>query len=169
MGTLRDKLVRNFHAVQWQVSDRAPLYDGGRGARVIGPRTADAAATKLGCSIDELPPGKVSCPFHFHYAQEEMFIVLEGQGTLRVADERIEIGAGDVICIPAGPEYPHQLINTGTTTLTYLSISTQESPEICEYPDSGKYLAYASPRQGLLDGGRMHRPVTDLDYWDGEP
>jgi uncharacterized cupin superfamily protein len=74
-----------------------------------------------------------------------------------------------VICIPPGPEYPHQIINTSDAPLTYLSISTQEVPEVCEYPDSGKYLAYARTRGPLLEGGRMHRADTDLDYWDGEP
>ena len=35
-----------------------------------------------------------------------MFVILEGSGTLRVADERIAVRQGDVIDIPAGPEYP---------------------------------------------------------------
>lgn len=98
-----------------------------------------------------------------------MFIILEGEGTLRVAGEMIPIRAGDVIGIPPGPEYPHQIINTSNAPLKYLSISTQEVPEVCEYPDSGKYLAYSRTKGPLLDGGRMHRSDTDLDYWDGEP
>ena len=79
------------------------------------------------------------------------------------------IRAGDVISIPPGPDYPHQIINTSDAPLKYLSISTQEVPEICEYPDSGKYLAYRPHDGPLLAGGRMHRADTDLDYWDGEP
>jgi uncharacterized cupin superfamily protein len=43
----------------------------------------------------------------------------------------------------AGPAYPHQIINTSLAPLKYLSVSTRESPEICEYPDSGKFLAEA--------------------------
>jgi uncharacterized cupin superfamily protein len=165
---LRAALVRNVDEVEWQTSDRAPRYDGGRAAAVIGPRVKGAVARKLGAGIDILPPGKRACPYHFHYAQEEMFVILEGRGTLRVAGQMIPIAAGDVIDIPPGPEYPHQIINTSDAPLKYLSISTQEQPEVCEYPDSGKYLAYSRPRGPLLDGGRMHRPDTDLDYWDGE-
>jgi uncharacterized cupin superfamily protein len=165
---LRAQLVRNFDEVELQPMVRAPLY-ATESARVIGPRVAGAVARKLGASIDIVPPGKVTCPYHLHHAQEEMFVILEGEATLRVAGERVPVRAGDVICIPPGPEYPHQLINTSNATLKYLSISTQEAPEICEYPDSDKYLAYSETRGPILGDGKMHRPDTDLDYWDGEP
>ena len=107
--------------------------------------------------------------FHVGDPSDAMFVILEGSGTLRVAGERIAVRQGDVIDIPPGPEYPHQLINTSNAPLKYLSISTQEFPEVCEYPDSGKYLAFTPVAGPLLEKGRMHRPDTDLDYWDGEP
>jgi len=129
------------------------------------------AASKLGISVDIVAPGMRSCPYHFHYAQEEAFVVLEGAGTLRVAGEMLPIGVGDVIFVPPGPEYPHQIVNTSDAPLKYLSISTKDTPEVVEYPDSNKYLAMAA---GTLNGerkvfGRMHREQDDLDYWDGEP
>ena len=166
---LRARLVRNLDDVELETSARAPLYDGARSAGVIGPRVAGTVARRLGAGVDIVPPGKRACPYHFHYAQEEMFVILEGSGTLRVAGEMIPIRAGDVIGIPPGPQYPHQIINTSDAPLKYLSLSTQEYPEVCEYPDSGKYMAYARQKGPLLDRGRMHRPGTDLDYWDGEP
>lgn len=70
--------------------------------------------------------------------------------------------------IPAGPEYPHQIINTSDAPLKYLSISTRESPDLCEYPDSGKYAAFATSESGK----RIHvvqRAAQSVDYWDGEP
>jgi len=91
-----------------------------------------------------------------------MFIVLQGEGTLRVAGERLPIRAGDVITIPAGPEYPHHILNTSDAALHYLSISTNRSPEICVYPDSGKVGLYAP---GLR---QLERAGAGLDYWDGE-
>lgn len=164
---LRGKLMRNFTTpdASWQTMDRAPHYDG-----VIGKRLArDTAAKKMGLSVDIVPPGKRACPYHFHYVEEEMFIVLEGSGTLRVAGEMLPIVAGDCIFIPPGADYPHQIINTSNAPLKYLSASTCADVEICEYPDSGKYLA--STKGGpatLLNDGRMHRVKDDLDYWDGE-
>ena len=167
---LRNKLVRNIDDVEQRTeAAHSPLYEGVRSASLVGRRVPGTVSKKLGASVDWVPPGKATCPYHFHYAQEEMFVILEGSGTLRVADERIPVRRGDVIGIPPGPEYPHQLINTSNEPLKYLSISTQEFPEVCEYPDSGKYLAFTPVAGPLLEKGRMHRPDTDLDYWDGEP
>lgn len=165
---LRRQLIRNFDEVELETADRTPLYDGSRSASVIGPR-AGQSARKITGGIDIVPPGKRACPYHFHYAQEEVFIVLEGEGTLRVADALIPIRRGDVISIPPGPGFPHQILNTSTAPLKYLSLGTAEFPEVCEYPDSGKYMAYARPPGPLLQRGRLHRPDSALDYWDGEP
>jgi uncharacterized cupin superfamily protein len=156
-------LIRNFNTVPVESEVRDPLYDS-TGARLA----TGTAAQKLGASIDTVAPGKRSCPYHFHHAQEEMFVVIEGAGTLRVAGEMLPLRAGDVVFIPPGPDYPHQIINTSTQVLKYLSISTRESPEVCEYPDSGKYLAMAS-KNGVKTFDAIQRDISTLDYWDGEP
>jgi len=154
---LRHKLIRNFNTVPLEHFERVPLYDS-----MVGGVSAGTVARKLGCGIDTVPPGKQSCPYHFHHTQEEMFIILEGEGTLRVADERLAVKAGDVIFIPCGPDYPHHLINTSQADLKYLSISTQERPEVCEYPDSGKLGVFSR------GPGYMQKLNASLDYWDGE-
>ena len=155
---LAARLIRNFDAAELQRVQREPLYD----TRCVRLATGTAAA-KLGLGFDILEPGKRGCPYHFHHAQEELFVVLEGSGTLRVAGEMLAVGAGDVVFIPAGPDYPHQFINTSDAPMKYLSISTRETPEICEYPGSGKYAAYAG------DFDAVQRAASTLDYWDGEP
>jgi uncharacterized cupin superfamily protein len=160
---LASMLIRNFNDAPTEHLVREPHYDSS-GARLA----RGTAARKLGASIDTLAPGKRGCPYHLHHSQEEMFVVLEGEGTLRVAGEMLPLRTGDVIFIPAGAEYPHQIINTSHAPLKYLSVSTQESPEICEYPDSGKFLAEA------VNGGKasfdvIHAKGQSLDYWQGEP
>ena len=161
---LRAKLIRNFNDATFETSDRSPLYDGVQSARLA----RGTAAKRLGASIDIVPPGKRACPYHFHYVEEEMLIVLEGSGTLRVAGEMLPIREGDMMFIPPGPEYPHQILNTSDKVLKYLSFSVNAETEICEYPDSNKYLAFSRTAGPLLDGGKMHRAKDDLDYWDGE-
>jgi uncharacterized cupin superfamily protein len=154
---LAARLIRNVRTVELTHFVRGSLYES-RGARL----SAGTAAKKLAAGVDTLPPGKRSCPYHFHHAEEEMFIVLEGQGTLRVAGELLPITAGDVVFIPPGPEYPHHILNTSDAPLTYLSIGTNEPIEICEYPDSGKYLVGAPNFHTIGHKG------GELDYWDGE-
>ena len=161
--SLRERLIRNFNTVPLERFLRPPAYDTQAASLARG-----TAAQKLGASIDLLAPGKVSCPYHFHHAQEEMFVILDGEGTLRVAGEMLPIGAGDLLFIPSGAAYPHQIINTSDAPLKYLSISTRETPEICEYPDSGKYNAMVA--NGDASGfSAIQRRGTTLDYWDGEP
>ncbi len=126
-------------------------------------------ARNLGYNLTVLPPGKVQCPFHSHHGEEEMFLILEGEGELRFGDTRYPLRPHDVIaCPPGGPEVAHQIINTGTTTMRYLSLSTLVEVEACEYPDSGKVLIVAGKRgdRGLR---KMFRAEGTVDYYDREP
>jgi uncharacterized cupin superfamily protein len=162
-NSLASLLIRNFNDVDVERQIREPLYETKAARLAFG-----TAARKLGASIDTVAAGKRSCPYHFHHAQEEMFVVIEGSGTLRVAGEMLPIRTGDVIFIPPGPEYPHQIINTSNEPLKYLSVSTRETPEVCEYPDSGKYQVLASIN-GVKVLGVTQRISESLDYWEGEP
>jgi uncharacterized cupin superfamily protein len=155
---LRARLIRNVETATLTPFKRGTVYES------MGVSfTEGLAARDLGVGVDIVPPGKRACPYHLHHAEEEMFVVLEGSGTLRVAGEMLPIVCGDVIVIPAGPEYPHQILNTSDAPLKYLSISTRRKPEVCEYPDSGKVNAFADGR--IL----IQRRADSLDYWDGEP
>jgi uncharacterized cupin superfamily protein len=162
-AALARRLIRNWNTQPLQRQQRAPLYDSLNARLATG-----TAARKLGAQFDVVAPGQRSCPYHFHHAQEEMFVVIEGEGTLRVAGELLPIQAGDVIFIPPGPDYPHQILNTSGAELKYLSIGTRERPEVVEYPDSGKYLAQGvdTPEHRLEE---IQRTGSTLDYWDGEP
>lgn len=160
---LAKALIRNWNEAPLTRDQRPPLYD------TQSARLAEgSAAVKLGASVDVLAAGKRGCPYHFHHAQEEVFIVLEGHGTLRVAGELLPIRQGDIIFIPAGPAYPHQIINTSAAALKYLSLSTRERPEIVEYPDSGKFLATGQGAENERFSV-MHKQGESLDYWMDEP
>ena len=69
----------------------------------------------LGIGYSEVPPGKSSCPFHNHHIEEELFVIVSGQGEYRFGANRYPVKPGDVLGAPAGgPETAHHLINTGT-------------------------------------------------------
>ena len=119
----------------------------------IGPKIG---AKKLGYNLTAVPPGKRAFPFHSHRGQEEMFYVIDGTGEVRIGAERFAIRAGDVIACPTGgPETAHQIINTGKTELKYLAVSTKESPEICEYPDTGKIAGFGESLRFVMRGSEQ--------------
>lgn len=130
--------------------------------------SASIGARKLGYNLTVLPPGRAQCPFHSHRAEEEMFLILEGEGELRFGTERYRIRKHDVIACPTGdPQVAHQIINTGSSELRYLALSNLEAVEVCEYPDSNKVGVLAgSPDDARLR--KMFRAETDVEYYDRE-
>jgi uncharacterized cupin superfamily protein len=144
-----------------------PVPPTGHAAEVFAGKLGDIGrrmgAQKLGANITVLPPGKCVFPFHNHHVNEEMFYILEGSGELRMGSETFPVVVGDfVLCPPGGKEVAHQIKNTGTADMKYLAISTKESPEIAEYPDSGKFGVMTKDVRfiGKLD--------QSMDYWAGE-
>lgn len=123
--------------------------------------------SKLGVNVTAVKPGKAAYPFHSHRANDELFLILAGSGELRLGAQRHSVKEGDVIGCPAGnASTAHQLINTGSSELRYLAVSTQIEPEVCEYPDSGKIGTYCgNDDQGLV---LLSRSADAVDYWDGE-
>ena len=133
------------------------LTDGVRVGPLLG-------AKSLGYSYDVVPPGKRACPFHSHRAEEEMFFIVRGRGTLRYGSDTRPVRAGDVICCPTGgPDTAHQIVNDSDEPLAYLSVSTMLPAEICEYPDSGKVGAFG---RGMLRHLTKH--ASAVDYWEDE-
>lgn len=138
----------------------------------LAPIAAPLGAKMLGARVTVLPPGKRAFPFHCHHANEELFVVLEGQGTLRHGADQHPIRAGDCILAAAGgPETAHQILNTSDAPLRYLCVSTMVEPDLCEYPDSGKFAVLETAKPGSGRVGRtwgVARDVAKCDYWDGE-
>lgn len=125
-------------------------------------------AKKLGYNLTVVPPGKVQAPFHVHRGEEEMFLILDGEGELRFGDTRYAIRKHDIIACPTGgPEVAHQIINTGSTDLRYLALSNLVDVEVCEYPDSQKISIFTGARDsnGLR---KIFRAEADVEYYDRE-
>ena len=146
------------------------IEDNGRYTSKRGQISDHIGAQKLGYNLTVVPPGKTQCPFHNHHAEEEMFFVIEGEGELRFGDQRYPIRQHDVIaCPPGGPEVAHQIFNTGTTPLRYLSLSTLADVETCEYPDSQKVMVVAGKRGERRIRKMLRAEDGDRDYYDREP
>ena len=50
----------------------------------------------LGTSLYELPPGQAPWPYHWHWANEELLIVVAGVPTLRTPDGERTLQAGEL-------------------------------------------------------------------------
>ncbi len=144
---------------------------GGKFEAKLGRMGPVVGAEKMGAMLTVVEPGKRAFPFHAHHAIEEMFYVIEGSGEYRFGDETYPIKQGDLIAAPTGgAERAHQIVNTGSETLKYLAVSTMENIDVVEYPDSDKFLTFAS-EDGDPQNARMRyigRHDTAVDYFDGE-
>ena len=86
-----------------------------------------------------LPPGKSSCPFHYHTSNEEVFYVISGSGILETFDGKYKISAGDIFVCPIGKNGAHKITNSSETeNLVYLDVDTNNTPDIAYYPHSNK-------------------------------
>ena len=123
---------------------------------------AIGGATMAG-TIYELEPGNSNCPYHYE-SDEEWLLVLEGMLTVRHPGGEDELGRGDLVCFPAGPDGAHKLTNRGTDDVRMLIVSTANLPAVAVYPDSDKIGVFT---EGRRDNVMVHRD-SDVDYWDGE-
>ena len=104
--------------------------------------------THLGASYFEVKPGEAAFPFHVHYLEDELIVILEGQGTYRFGTETYDVKQGDVLSAPAGrAEMAHQLINSGTAPLKYICVSSASETNVVELPEKG-VLRVASRKPG---------------------
>jgi uncharacterized cupin superfamily protein len=165
-GELEEHMVKpimNLDDVEFDDIEENGLYTLRR-----GQISDHIGAKKLGYNLTVLPPGKAQCPFHCHHGEEEMFLIIEGEGELRFGDKRYPIRKHDVIaCPPGGPNVAHQIINNGKTTMRYLALSTLVDVDTCEYPDSQKILIVTGQR-GESGVRKMFRAENTVDYYDRE-
>lgn len=132
-----------------------------------------AGSLQTGLVLYDVLPGKLMNPPHAHSAEEEIFVVLAGSGTLaiwphprgaaepeRFAAEREvhELRPGSVVASPAGTGRPLEL-RASDEGMRVLAYGTREPNDITYYPRSGKVML-----RGVGVVGRLEQ----LDYWDGE-
>ena len=118
-------------------------------------------AARLGMTVYELPPGQATCPYHFHWGDEEWLIVVAGTPTLRTPEGETALEAGDVVCFPVGPAGAHRVHNAGEGRRVALFSNTHEFG-IIEYPDSDKIGIWGRQDEAL---DHIIRRSPDLGYW----
>jgi uncharacterized cupin superfamily protein len=146
----------NIESLPWDEWSEGKRF-GGR-VRVLS--NTKQLGIHVGVIIEELPPGKQSCPFHYHFFEEEHALILEGEVTLRFGEERLLVKKGDFMTFPAGQKIGHCFVNEGTAPVRYLVIGEHKADEVFVFPDSNK-IGMAATRE-------YYDRATQRDYWDGE-
>lgn len=125
--------------------------------------------SSLTMSVYVVEPGEKHLPYHFHHGAEELLLVLEGTPTLRTPDGDRQLRPGDVAHFPRGAEGAHQIRNESDAPARFVVAASGTTPEVVEYPDTGKVAAMAkTPSQTGPALWTMHFLEDATGYWDGE-
>jgi uncharacterized cupin superfamily protein len=137
-----------------------------------------AGSRKTGIKHVQVAPGKLGALPHCHSAEEELLVVLEGEGWLELTPspglsphhawriggtdelepQRYPLRVGSVVSRRAGSRVAHT-VRAAEAGLTYLVYGTRDPNDMAFYPRSGKIYW-----RGL---GVMAR-VEHVSFWDGE-
>src|SRR5205807_8720802 len=79
-----------------------------------------AGSVNTGIQHVEVAPGKESAPQHCHTLEEELFVILDGDGVVVLGEEEFPVQAGHVVARPAGTGVAH-VFRAGPSGLTYLA------------------------------------------------
>ena len=118
-----------------------------------------AGSVRTGLNLVSVPAGKLNVPPHCHSAEEELFVVLDGEGELELTPTpsawpdavtgTFPVRAGSTVARPAGTRVAH-CFRAGPAGLTLLSYGTREPNDIAYYPRL---------EQGQLSRDRPDRPA----------
>ena len=117
-----------------------------------------AGAKRTALNHVVLDPGQQSFPLHCHSSEEEVFVVLDGAGTLLLGEAEHPVGRHDVVARPPGTGVAHAF-KAGDESLTLLAYGAKEPNDISYYPRSNKIAFW---------GVGVVARLEQLDYWDGE-
>jgi uncharacterized cupin superfamily protein len=133
---------------------------------------ATAGSVRSGLNWIRLEGGRRGPPPHCHSAEEEIFVMLDGEGVLELwptpGTTRLHPGfeyqehpvrAGHVVARPPGTRIAHAL-RAGDAGLTYLAYGTRDTNDVCYYPRSNKIF---------WRGVGLIARLEPLEYGDGEP
>jgi uncharacterized cupin superfamily protein len=148
----RPSTIVNVDDVEPMLMDRPRI---GRTRRNLGNAVGSVAT---GLQHVDVLPGKLSAPRHCHSLEEEIFVILDGDGLALIGEDELPVRPGHVVSRPAATGVAHAF-RAGQSGLRFLAYGPREPNDICYYPDSNKIL---------FGGVGLIARLEALDYWDGE-
>ena len=95
--------------------------------------------TQIGAHLVRVEPGRETTVYHYHEDQEELVYILEGRARLEIAEETVEVGAGDFVGFPVGGP-AHLMTNVSDRDLVYLMIGERRRRDVTVYPRLGQRM-----------------------------
>jgi mannose-6-phosphate isomerase-like protein (cupin superfamily) len=116
-------------------------------------------AEGMGARLWRLRPGQAST-LHRHQRQEELYVLLEGRGRIRVGEESLELGPLDALLVP--PDAVRQIFNDTEAEALWLVVGAPPEPaNTLEMSDDQLQLLYPEGPRALppeLGGGEFTPP-----------
>ncbi len=119
------------------VDPKAVPVSGENGMHTLHLSAVPGGLTQFGAYVDTLQPGTWSAQRHWHEAEDEFILVLDGVVTLRDDQGMSDLSPGDAVCWRHGDPNAHHLTNRGTEPCRYLIVGSRAAGDVCHYPDDG--------------------------------
>ncbi|NJR79323.1 cupin domain-containing protein [Sphingomonas corticis] len=117
-------------------SDYPEPFRAAAAGRLVRVLSEAAGLTDLVATHVTVPPGGWSSQRHWHEAEDEIVVVLAGEGTLVDDHGRHPLRAGDVAAFRKGDGNAHHIVNEGDAPVMLFAVSLPERGRV-HYPDIG--------------------------------
>lgn len=106
----------------------------------------------FGVQLITLLPGAWSSQRHWHEAEDEFLIMLEGEATLVEDQGDALLKAGECAVFPKNVPNGHHLVNHGEKPAKFMVVGARGSKGNCHYPDIDLAAEFPSGRYTHKDG-----------------
>ena len=117
---------------------------------------------QFGAYLQVLAPGSVTSHRHWHSAEDEFLLVLDGTVVAVDDDGAHPLGAGDAACWRHGEPNGHHVKNLSDAPARFLIVGSRAARDVCHYPDGNWKQVNHDTTWELLDDTGARRDGGDL-------
>jgi uncharacterized cupin superfamily protein len=128
-----------------------PPYDAPMAKRHYRRIAPAGGIEDFGISHVVLEPGGISSQRHWHEAEDELVVMVDGEAVLVEEDGETIMRPGDIATFPKGVADGHHLVNRSDSPCTFVAVGRPAASD-CHYPDIDVHLDAASGAYRHKDG-----------------
>lgn len=138
--------------------------------------TAHIGFGRAAIGVDIIAAGGTKGRLHSHLVVDEYYVVLQGNGTLRMGSHQIRVGSGALIGKPTGPDLTSHILADLGESMTILDIEVWPEPgyqakDVVHYPDFGEVVLWGggwsaiAPPDSLIPTSDLGEQHYEEGYW----